>query len=125
MACIIFYCFKNIYFRWEKENDYCEFVKVNYNFERILDFVDIAIFDFIIGNGDRHRYEVVEQFNNTILSIDNGKRYNLYVNFSFHAIKPVVVRMDHWVGRGETFPLAFPNILCEKLIIINMFNKII
>lgn len=53
---------------------YCDFVKTNYDSERILDFVDIAMFDFLIGNGDRHRYEVIKEFNNTILLIDNGKR---------------------------------------------------
>ncbi|XP_022162935.1 glycosaminoglycan xylosylkinase isoform X5 [Myzus persicae] len=61
--------------RWEDDNNYCDSIKSNYNPERVLDFVDVSIFDFIIGNGDRHRYEVVEQFNNTILLIDNGKRY--------------------------------------------------
>lgn len=70
---------QNICFRWEEENNYCDYVKTQINFERILDFVDIAIFDFVIGNGDRHQYEVVEQFNNTILLIDNGKRYNIYI----------------------------------------------
>lgn len=68
---------QNICFRWEEENNYCDYVKTKINFERILDFIDIAIFDFLIGNGDRHQYEVVEQFNNTILLIDNGKRYNI------------------------------------------------
>lgn len=62
-------------FRWETDNDFCDYVKTNHDFERILDFIDIAIFDFIIGNGDRHRYEVMEHFNNSILLIDNGKRY--------------------------------------------------
>lgn len=70
---------QNICFRWEEENNYCDYVKTQINFKRILDFVDIAIFDFVIGNGDRHQYEVVEQFNNTILLIDNGKRYNIYI----------------------------------------------
>lgn len=62
-------------FRWETDNDFCDYVKTNYDLERILDFIDIAMFDFIIGNGDRHRYEVMEHFNNSILLIDNGKRY--------------------------------------------------
>lgn len=69
------YYLKNICFRWEYDNNYCDYVKTKYNFERILDFIDIAIFDFMIGNGDRHHFEVMEQFNNTIILIDNGKRY--------------------------------------------------
>lgn len=75
-----------ICFRWEKDNAYCNDVKKNFDFERILDFVDIAIFDFIIGNGDRHRYEVVEQFN-TILLIDNGKRYTFQVPNFFKLLR--------------------------------------
>lgn len=70
--CILF---DKLFFRWEKDNDYCDYIKINYDLERILDFVDIAIFDFIILNGDRHLYEVVEKFNNSIILIDNGKRY--------------------------------------------------
>lgn len=66
-------------FRWETDNDYCDHVKGNYDFERILDFIDMSIFDFIIGNGDRHQYEVVEQFNNSIILVDNGKRYVLNI----------------------------------------------
>lgn len=38
--------------------------------KRILNLVDIAIFDFLIQNGDRHRYEV---YNDKILFLDNGK----------------------------------------------------
>jgi len=43
--------------------------------DRILDLIDVAIFDFLIGNGDRHLFEVVEQFNSSIILVDNGKRY--------------------------------------------------
>lgn len=68
--------FQIFFFRWETDNNFCTYVKANFDSERILDFIDISIFDFIIGNGDRHRYEVVEQFNNTIILIDNGKRYD-------------------------------------------------
>lgn len=67
-------------FRWETDNDYCNHVKAIYDFERILDFIDMSIFDFIIGNGDRHQYEVIEQFNNTIILVDNGKRFVLNTN---------------------------------------------
>lgn len=77
----------NICFRWEDDNNYCDSVKSNYSSERILDFIDVSVFDFIIGNGDRHRYEVVEQFNNTILLIDNGKRYEAFIINNFNCLK--------------------------------------
>lgn len=40
------------------------------NVKRIMNLVDIAIFDFLIQNGDRHRYEV---YKDKILFMDNGK----------------------------------------------------
>lgn len=53
----------------------------NYNFfyrqmnksltnKRILNLIDVAIFDFLIQNGDRHRYEV---YKDKIVMLDNGK----------------------------------------------------
>lgn len=38
--------------------------------QRIYDLVDAAIFDFLIQNGDRHHYEVMDE---TVVFIDNGK----------------------------------------------------
>ncbi|XP_062524474.1 uncharacterized protein LOC101743698 [Bombyx mori] len=38
--------------------------------QRILNLIDVAIFDFLIQNGDRHHYEV---YKNRIVILDNGK----------------------------------------------------
>lgn len=38
--------------------------------KRILNLIDVSIFDFLIQNGDRHRYEV---YNDRIVLLDNGK----------------------------------------------------
>ena len=38
--------------------------------KRILNLIDIAIIDFLIQNGDRHRYEV---YKSKIILLDNGK----------------------------------------------------
>lgn len=42
---------------------------------RLADLVDTAIFDFLMGNGDRHHYEVLKgnYKNPAVLLIDNGK----------------------------------------------------
>lgn len=42
---------------------------------RLLDLIDAAIFDFLMDNGDRHHYEVLQtSFDNpAVLLIDNGK----------------------------------------------------
>lgn len=58
--------------RTDSENTYCNFVRAKLSLERILDFIDAAIFDFLIQNGDRHH---VETRNNRILLIDNGKGF--------------------------------------------------
>lgn len=38
--------------------------------KRLLNLIDVAIFDFLIQNGDRHRFEV---YKDQILLLDNGK----------------------------------------------------
>nr|CAD7431447.1 unnamed protein product [Timema monikensis] len=66
--------------RWEVDQQYCDKVKLSRLYasdqgSRLLDIVDSAIFDFLIDNGDRHHYEVFENFNNSVvLLLDNGKR---------------------------------------------------
>ena len=43
---------------------------------RLLDLMDTAIFDFIIGNADRHHYEVfAEQPDSMVLLLDNAKSF--------------------------------------------------
>lgn len=42
---------------------------------RILDMVDTSIFDFLIGNGDRHAQELMGNSSKArIIMMDNGKR---------------------------------------------------
>nr|CAD7444666.1 unnamed protein product [Timema bartmani] len=67
--------------RWEVDQQYCDKVKLSRLYasdqgSRLLDIVDSAIFDFLIDNGDRHHYEVFENFNNSmVLLLDNGKSF--------------------------------------------------
>ncbi|CAG4978058.1 unnamed protein product [Parnassius apollo] len=55
---------------WEKDNDFCKKVSGSLSLRRILNLIDVAIFDFLIQNGDRHRYEV---YKDQIVLLDNGK----------------------------------------------------
>ncbi|KRT82834.1 hypothetical protein AMK59_3357, partial [Oryctes borbonicus] len=55
---------------WQTNENYCRTISKNLSTKRILDFVDIAIFDFFIQNGDRHHYEIL---NGNLLWLDNGK----------------------------------------------------
>lgn len=76
---------------WQTDSDYCKYnffllikvlkcflimsvcsnkVKNNLNNQRIYDLIDIAIFDFLLQNGDRHHYEIM---NDVVVFLDNGK----------------------------------------------------
>ncbi|CAK1540174.1 unnamed protein product [Leptosia nina] len=55
---------------WETDNDYCMKIKGTLSLRRLLNLIDVAIFDFLIQNGDRHRYEVYKE---SIILLDNGK----------------------------------------------------
>jgi len=66
--------------RWETDDDYCNaYVKKSPPYDkgpRLLDLMDTAIFDFIIGNADRHHYEVfAEQPDSMVLLLDNAKSF--------------------------------------------------
>ncbi len=46
--------------RWEYDESYCDVVKKTSPYDsgpRLLDIIDTAIFDYLIGNADRHHYE--------------------------------------------------------------------
>ncbi|XP_055876662.1 extracellular serine/threonine protein CG31145-like [Biomphalaria glabrata] len=65
---------------WELSEDYCETnVKKREGFQgrKLLDYSDIGVFDFLIGNLDRHHVELFQQFNNDtfILHLDNGRGF--------------------------------------------------
>ncbi|XP_022326627.2 glycosaminoglycan xylosylkinase-like [Crassostrea virginica] len=65
--------------QWEKDPNYCTAVQVSHIYSegpRLLDLIDTAIFDFLIGNADRHRYETLgNQMESVFLMLDNGKSF--------------------------------------------------
>lgn len=69
----------NISARWEIDHGYCERVRSNPLYEtgpRLLDLIDAAIFDYLIGNADRHHYEVFADISDSmVLLLDNGKSF--------------------------------------------------
>ncbi|XP_061612424.1 extracellular serine/threonine protein kinase FAM20C [Phyllopteryx taeniolatus] len=65
---------------WEVDPDYCEEVKQTPPYDsgtRLLDIMDMTIFDFLMGNMDRHHYETFEKFGNEtfIIHLDNGRGF--------------------------------------------------
>ena len=57
---------------WELDINYCGPVRKKFSSMRLLDMIDIAIFDYLIQNGDRHRHE---SRNGRLLILDNGKGF--------------------------------------------------
>ncbi|XP_030573523.1 glycosaminoglycan xylosylkinase homolog [Drosophila novamexicana] len=57
---------------WEDDMTYCKALKNKMETIRLLDLIDVAIFDYLIQNGDRHHYETREE---RVVLIDNGKSF--------------------------------------------------
>ncbi|XP_062443944.1 extracellular serine/threonine protein kinase FAM20C [Rhea pennata] len=79
---------------WEVDPDYCEEVKQTppYNSgTRILDIMDMTIFDFLMGNMDRHHYETFEKFGNEtfIIHLDNGRGFGKYSHDELSILVPL------------------------------------
>jgi len=53
---------------WELDMNYCSSVFKKLPLRpRILDLIDVSIFDYLIGNADRHHYEVFKDVPNSAL----------------------------------------------------------
>lgn len=68
-----------LFFRWEYDESYCEAVKKMPPYDagpRLLDVIDTAIFDYLIGNADRHHYESFQDDGGAsmLILLDNAKR---------------------------------------------------
>lgn len=65
---------------WEVNPFYCDTVKQTYPYNtgnRLLNIIDMAIFDFLIGNMDRHHYEIFTKFGDDglLLHLDNARGF--------------------------------------------------
>ncbi|XP_072429553.1 glycosaminoglycan xylosylkinase isoform X2 [Chiloscyllium punctatum] len=64
--------------RWEYDESYCDAVKKTPPYDsgpRLLDIIDTAIFDYLIGNADRHHYESFQDDGGAsmLILLDNAK----------------------------------------------------
>lgn len=50
--------------------NFCRKIIETHSTRRLLNLIDVSIFDFLIQNGDRHGYEV---YKDKIVLLDNGK----------------------------------------------------
>ncbi|CAG5117779.1 unnamed protein product [Candidula unifasciata] len=65
---------------WEVYDDLCAKVKDKHPYNegrRLLDVLDMSVFDFLTGNLDRHHYETFRDFGNDtfIIHLDNGRAF--------------------------------------------------
>lgn len=79
---------------WEVDPDYCEEVKQTPPYDssqRILDIMDMTIFDFLMGNMDRHHYETFEKFGNEtfLIHLDNGRGFGKYSHDELSILVPL------------------------------------
>ncbi|KAG8227419.1 hypothetical protein J437_LFUL000428 [Ladona fulva] len=115
--------------KWEVDKDYC--VKIMQDQEnqifrekllarsRLLDLIDAAIFDFLIGNGDRHHHETFQPFpNSTVLLIDNGKSFGNPYDDHLDILAPLyqccIIRRKTW----ERLQILSGGVLGEALEIL-------
>ncbi|XP_032678997.1 extracellular serine/threonine protein CG31145 [Odontomachus brunneus] len=66
--------------QWEHDSDYCSLVREISPYDegrRLLDLMDMAVFDFLTGNMDRHHYETFRLFGNDsfTLHLDHGRGF--------------------------------------------------
>uniref|UniRef100_A0A3B4B486 FAM20 C-terminal domain-containing protein n=1 Tax=Periophthalmus magnuspinnatus TaxID=409849 RepID=A0A3B4B486_9GOBI len=66
--------------RWEYDESYCDAVKKMPPYDagpRLLDVIDTAIFDYLIGNADRHHYESFQDDGGAsmLILLDNAKSF--------------------------------------------------
>lgn len=75
--------------KWEVDESYCDTIvkhKAPYDKgPRLLDVTDGAVFDYLIGNADRHHYETFKDRgpNVMMLMLDNAKRLLIQLSNCF------------------------------------------
>ena len=71
-------CKLTISTRWETDESYCNsLLSPDSNYYHILpDIWDTTVFDYLIGNADRHHFETLASLGKSgrLLHIDSGKR---------------------------------------------------
>lgn len=81
---------------WEQDPTYCHRIVMNkhpYNSgRRLLDVMDMSIFDFLMGNMDRHHYETFEAFGNFTFPIhlDHGRAFGKHHHDELSILAPLI-----------------------------------
>ncbi|XP_077019789.1 pseudokinase FAM20A isoform X2 [Tamandua tetradactyla] len=79
---------------WEVNPLYCNTVKQIYPYsssDRLLNVIDMAIFDFLIGNMDRHHYEMFTKFGDDgfFIHLDNARGFGRHSHDEISILSPL------------------------------------
>ncbi|XP_021031826.1 pseudokinase FAM20A isoform X2 [Mus caroli] len=80
--------------RWELNPLYCDTVKQIYPYNssnRLLGIIDMAVFDFLIGNMDRHHYEMFTKFGEDgyLIHLDNARGFGRHSQDEISILAPL------------------------------------
>ncbi|XP_074648484.1 extracellular serine/threonine protein kinase FAM20C-like [Tubulanus polymorphus] len=90
---------------WETDSSYCKQVQQTppYNKgRRLLDLIDLAVFDYLTGNMDRHHYETFLDFGNDtfLLHLDQGRAFGKSLHDETSILAPLYqccyIRASTW-----------------------------
>ncbi|XP_045476439.1 extracellular serine/threonine protein CG31145 [Harmonia axyridis] len=81
--------------QWETEGNYCLLVKEIPPYDqgrRLYDLMDMAVFDFLMGNMDRHHYETFKIFGNDTFPIhlDHGRGFGKPFHDEISILAPIL-----------------------------------
>ncbi|XP_026324774.1 extracellular serine/threonine protein CG31145 [Hyposmocoma kahamanoa] len=81
--------------QWELQSDYCDTVRTTAPYDsgrRLLDLMDMSIFDFLTGNMDRHHYETFKMFGNEsfTLHLDQGRAFGKAYHDELSILAPLL-----------------------------------
>ncbi|XP_055983197.1 pseudokinase FAM20A [Sorex fumeus] len=79
---------------WEVNPLYCDTVRQVYPYNsshRLLHIIDMAIFDFLIGNMDRHHYEMFTKFGDDgfLIHLDNARGFGRHSHDELSILSPL------------------------------------
>lgn len=79
---------------WELDDNYCDMVRVMDGYDqgrRLLDIMDMSVFDFLSGNMDRHHYETFEIFGNNTFTVhlDHGRAFGKAFHDEISILAPI------------------------------------
>ncbi|KAI3364971.1 hypothetical protein L3Q82_001141 [Scortum barcoo] len=79
---------------WEVNPFFCDTLKQMYPYNsgnRLLNIIDMSIFDFLIGNMDRHHYEIFTKFGDEgfLLHLDNARGFGKHSQDEMSILAPL------------------------------------